>query len=125
MLYEDRKTALPEAPLKITPALEPWQQHLLEGAWYLQNHNWTTGTYSDKSIDAVCLVGALQKVSAGDRQLMRELGIDAALLKHTHRRAQHRFERFMGSPPECWNDSVARSKDQVIQAMEIVALNKG
>lgn len=101
MLYDKKWDTV-----KITPALEPWQQTLLEAAQYIRNHGWTVGCYMFIPSGSVCMVGALHEVENSDAE----------------GKAYHKLAKHLGMVPETWNDYKAGSKEEVIAKLEEVAL---
>jgi hypothetical protein len=90
----------------VTPALEPWQQECLEAAHAIRKYGWLQHQYGNV-VDGFCLVGALRYV--GQHEM-----VDPT----TYMKVLAVIKR----ESTCWNDSGGRTKEQVIEMLETVAL---
>ncbi len=92
----------------ITKPLEPWQQHMLEAAERIRTYGWLQRCYGNAAI-GYCLLGAIFA------NLPPEAG-------NAGNEAYLRFNRAIKMDATAWNDAPGRTKEQVLDMMETVAL---
>ena len=82
----------------------PWQTVLFDAADYIEQHGWCQHRLRDG--DKVCAIGAI-----------------GFLVKNIE--AIGRFRSFLGGRIDTWNDTVGRTKDEVVAALRACALTGG
>lgn len=93
---------------------EPWRQHLLKAADYIEKYGWCQGKMQ-KTTGEVCALGALIIVNN------HKTAVDSFTS------AQHEFERrkrLKRSGITVWNDEPGRTKEQVIKSMRRIAAGR-
>lgn len=102
MLYDKRW----ERPKHLTP-----DRHILLGAaQYIRDHGWCQNQWS-KPDGSVCLLHAVRSVRANYK----------ATIKAEARLNAYAIQRWGYFTPVNWNDTVGRTKEQVINLLETVA----
>lgn len=91
--------------------LEPWRQRLLSGARYIREYGWVQGRLGGCGGPA-CLIGAMFETSTPET------------VGHPAIYARERLRNHLGVVSVSdWNDAPGRTAEEVIAAMEFVALD--
>lgn len=122
MLYDKRVENEGEAPVQ----LEPWRVELLAAAQYIRDHGWCQGLIG-RSNGEVCLIGSLYMAKGFSLYsvIRRQRSLyDVADLYN--KVTGFMDEEHVGrcEPPAQWNDSIHRTKEEVINLLESVARSK-
>lgn len=115
-MYLDEKT-LPEVPVQEPAKIEQWRADLLATAEYIRQHGWCQNTMRVNG--RVCMVGALADYTMGPGWALKP--VKSLPTFPRYRVAYSALRNFLREPPAQFNDQEARTKEEVISALEAAA----
>lgn len=104
-MYKDERFDVVEVPVKVLE-LEPWQKILIEAAGKIRTCGWVQERYGNKK-DGYCAVGAIRQSHGTREDRITAKRILSNQIGHQH--------------IPSWNDCRARTKEEVIAALEAAA----